>query len=313
MLAPMLRFSVVSVLAVLALAAPAAAATPASPTPPTARALRTATVNGATLGYRDLNPSAAGRALVMIAGYGVTMAEWDPLLVEALADGHRVIVFDNRGVGTSTGSVRGLTIAKMADDTAALIARLRLGAPDVLGWSMGGYIAQELALRHPSSVHRLVLASANPGSPKSTQPSQRVIDVLTSPSTTATGLLPVLFPSDQQAAGKAWLASISGQPGLTAADFATPAATMAAQEAATAGRWYGTGKGTYARLGRLRQPTLVAYGADDVIVPPANAKLLGARLPHATLRRYADAGHAFLFQEPTAKGRAFAAFLRGPR
>ena len=100
----------------------------------------------------------SGRPLVLIPGYGLTAAEWDPDLVTRLAANRRVIVFDNRGVATSSGSVRRLSITQMANDTANLIRALRLGRPDVLGWSMGGYIAQELALRHPRSLRRLVLA-----------------------------------------------------------------------------------------------------------------------------------------------------------
>jgi pimeloyl-ACP methyl ester carboxylesterase len=291
-------------LAALAVAAPLAGAQAPTPAP-----LKTAAVNGASLGYRVLNPQAKGTPLVLIAGYGVTMAEWDPAFVARLAQGRRVVLFDNRGIGNSTGPVNGLTIAKMAADTVGLIKALHLAKPDVLGWSMGGYIAQKVALDAPGRVHRLILASADPGSPKATQPSQAVIDVLTSPSASATSLLPVLFPADQQAAGNAWLAAISAQPGLTAADFATPGATMSEQALAAGPRWYGRGDGTYRQLSRLKARTLVAYGAEDVVVPPANAKLLLRRLPHATGMKVANAGHAFLFQSPTARAAAFARFL----
>jgi pimeloyl-ACP methyl ester carboxylesterase len=293
--------------ATLAFAAPAAAQTPAAA--PTSFPLQTAKVNGATIAYRDINPTAGGTPLVMISGYGLTMAEWDPTFVETIAANRRVIVFDNRGIGNSSGPVKGLTVARMASDTAGLIASLGLRQTDVLGWSMGGYIAQSLALAHPSLVHRLVLASTDPGSPHAEQPKMSVVKVLTSPNASSTSLLPVLFPADQQAAGAAWYAEIGTQPNLTAADFDTPAATMTAQENATAGRWYGRGRGTYPRLPKLKAPTWVGYGAQDVIVPPGNARLLIRRIPHATGHRYTDAGHAFLFQDPAAKATAMAAFL----
>lgn len=297
--------ALLALLAVLALAAPAAA----TGTPPTAAPLQTASVNGATLGYRVLNPQAKGHPLVLICGYGVTMAEWDPAFVERLARGRRVVLFDNRGIGNSTGSVQGLTVAKMADDTVGLIRALKLRKPDVLGWSMGGYIAQEVALDRPRLVHRLVLASTDPGSPKAIQPTQAVIDVLTSPDTSGTSLLPVLFPADQQAAGQAWMAAIGAQPNLTAADFNTPAATMDEQALVNGQRWYGAGRGSYARLPKLRARTLIGYGAEDVVVPPGNARLLAKRIPHATLLRVPDAGHAFIFQQPTVRATAFARFL----
>jgi pimeloyl-ACP methyl ester carboxylesterase len=312
MLAFMSRFPVRSALAVaLALAAIAVAAPLGFAQAPTSAPLRTASVNGAQLGYRVLHPQAKGTPLVMIAGYGVTMAEWDPAFVERLAQGRRVVLFDNRGIGNSTGAVKGLTIGTMADDTVALIKALHLRRPDVLGWSMGGYIAQRVALDAPKLVDRLVLASANPGSPKAVQPSAQTVAVLTSPSASATSLLPVLFPSDQQAAGNAWLAAISAQPDLTANDFATPGATMSEQAAAAGPRWYGRGDGTYDALPRIEARTLVAYGTEDVVVPPANAKLLLRRLPHATPMKVANAGHAFLFQSPAPRAAAFAHFLDG--
>jgi pimeloyl-ACP methyl ester carboxylesterase len=108
---------------------------------------------GMRAGYRE---AGSGRPLVLIAGYSLTAAEWDPDLVSRLAAHRRVVVFDNRGVAISTGSVRRLSIAQMAGDTANLIRALQLRRPDVLGWSMGGYIAQELALRYPRSLRRLL-------------------------------------------------------------------------------------------------------------------------------------------------------------
>jgi pimeloyl-ACP methyl ester carboxylesterase len=302
------RSLTLAVLAAVALAAPAAAqSTPA----PTSFPLQTAKVNGTTIGYRDINPTAGGTPLVLICGYGLTMAEWDPTFVQTLAEGRRVIVFDNRGIGTSSGPVKGLTIATMARDTAGLIRSLGFKRVDVLGWSMGGYIAQTLALANPALVHRLVLASTDPGSPHALEPKKPVVQVLTNPNLTPNSLLPILFPPNQQAAGQAWYAAIGTQPNLSSTDFATPSATMAAQEAANATRWYGRGDGTYARLPKLKAPTWIGYGAQDVVVPPGNARLLARRIPNATAHRFPDAGHAFLFQEPAAKAGLMAAFLAG--
>jgi pimeloyl-ACP methyl ester carboxylesterase len=299
----MLSLLAVAVLALLAVPATATAA------PPTSFPLKHVSVNGADLGYRVINPGAKGTPLVLICGYGFTMTEWDPRFVERLAKGRKVVVFDNRGIGNSTGSVKDLTIKTMAKDTAGLIRALKLGRVDVMGWSMGGYIAQELALDSPKLVRRLILAATDPGSPKAIQPQQSVVEVLTNPDLTPTDLLPILFPADQQAAGQAWFAAISAQPNLTAQDFATPPETMREQELANAQRWYGRGDGTYARLPKLRKRTLIAYGTEDVIVPPGNALLLHQRIRRATLYRVPDAGHAFGFQQPARHAAAFARFL----
>src|SRR5690606_26056973 len=150
-----------------------------------------------------------------------------------------------------------------------------------------------------------------PGSPHAIKPTPRVVRILINPRTTPNDLLTILFPADQQAAGQAWLAALAAQPNLTATDFATPRATMIAQTRATGRRWYGRGHGTYRHLPRLKAPTLVAHGEEDVIVPPGNARILARRIPNATVARYPDAGHAFLFQDPAAKAQAFAAFLDG--
>jgi pimeloyl-ACP methyl ester carboxylesterase len=271
--------------------------------------LRMAAVDGARIAYRELNPAARGTPLVLIIGYGSTMAEWDPTFIERLAEHRRVIMFDNRGMGNSTGSTSGLTIRAMADDTAGLVRTLKLGRTDVLGWSMGGFIAQQLTIQDPGLVRRLILASTDPGSSHTVTGKPAVIDVLTNPDSTPSEKLPILFPADQQAAGETWLHAIGSQPGITAADFGAPAATLAAQNTATTTGWLGRGGGTYAALTRLHAPTLVAYGTRDVIVPPANAQLLITRIPHAIGMRVRQAGHAFLFQQPAATAVAFATFL----
>jgi pimeloyl-ACP methyl ester carboxylesterase len=304
-----LRSAAVALIVAGAWALPATALAGGGPAPKlTLPAVEFVPVHGATLAYRDFNPTAPGRPLVMIVGFGSTMAEWDPQLVADLAQNRRVIMFDNRGAGESTGSVAHLTVRLMAADAAGLIHRLKLGRADVLGWSMGGFIAQELALDHPGLVARLILASTDPGSPHTTPGSSAVIGTLTNPTTTAAEL-PILFPPDQQPAGGSWLTAIGSQPGIMAGDFAVPAATKAAQSIATNAKWLTPGHGTYARLSELQAPTLVAYGAEDVIVPPSNAQLLLGRIPHARGVAFADAGHAFLFQDPDAVAGAFTQFL----
>jgi pimeloyl-ACP methyl ester carboxylesterase len=291
-----------ALLALLALAGPAAGGPAPAP-------LRTAKIDGARIGYRVLNPAARGTPLVLITGYGATMAEWDPAFVARLATHRRVVMFDNRGMGNSTGPVDRLTVALMARDAAGLINLLKLRHPDVLGWSMGGFIAQQLALDEPGLVHRLILASTDPGSPHTVPGKPSVIRVLTSPQSTPTTLLPILFPARAQAAGVAWLHAIAAQPGLTGADFTAPAATLAAQKIATTADWLRAGDGTYAHLPRLTAPTLVAVGADDVIVPPRNAGLLLRRLPDVVGLLVPGAGHAFLFQQPAAVASSFSGFL----
>lgn len=269
-------------------------------------------VTGARLGYR-----AAGRGtpIVLIPGSSNTMAEWDSRLLDRLATKHRVIVFDNRGTGTSTGSVAHLTVALMARDTAQLIAGVAGGRADVLGWSMGGYIAQQLAIDSPGRVRQLVLASTNPGSPTATPPTPAALKVLTNPNATQAQRMSILFPPNQQGAAARWSADIGAsfaanhyQPYNS---FTIPAATATAQVRAAGPLWLGPGKGVLNNLGQVRQPVFIAAGRNDIVVPVANAWLLRSGLPTAKLVIYPDAGHAFLFQQPDSFGKRVNAFLSG--
>lgn len=278
---------------------------------PTEAPLKHASVNGTKLGYRILNPDANGRALVLICGYGVTMAEWHPKFVEELAEDRRVVIFDNRGIGNSSGPVKRLTVHMMAIDTIRLIRRLGLRRADLLGWSMGGYIAQRVAIRRPKLIGRVVLAATDPGSPHGVQAKPWVVRRLTH-ATSPSQLLPILFPKSKTSVGQAWFKAIASQPNLTHTDFSTPAASMKQQTRANARRWFGPGNGTYRALGRLRARTLIAHGMKDLVVPPANSRILAKRIKRSTSIRFADAGHGFLFQAPRAKARRFSTFLDRP-
>jgi pimeloyl-ACP methyl ester carboxylesterase len=120
------------------------------------------------VGYRVVG---SGPPLIWIMGYGWTMEDWDPRLVHALAQHNRVAMFDNSGVGRTQQLPAPLTIDAMADQTSALIDTLGLGRPNVLGWSMGGMIAQALAVLHPAQVRRLVLCATYPGTGAAVVPS----------------------------------------------------------------------------------------------------------------------------------------------
>src|ERR1700753_3470778 len=122
--------------------------------------VRVARTRLGAVGYRVVGQ---GSPLVLIMGYGLTMEGWDPRLVHALAEHHKVVMFDNAGIGRTAPLPVPLSIDAMADQTSALIAALGLGRPDVLGWSLGGAVAQALAVRHPAQVRDLVLCATFPG------------------------------------------------------------------------------------------------------------------------------------------------------
>ncbi len=246
------------------------------------------------VGYRVVG---SGPPLVLIMGYAGTMEVWDPRLVHALARHHRVVMFDNAGIGRTQPlpgePTAGLTIDAMAGQTSALIETLGLGRPDVLGWSMGGMIAQALAVLHPAQVRRLVLCATYPGT-GTVVPSQEAIQ---------TGSL---FPANQVSAYDAFTAAIAEYPAAPAA----PAEAKTAQAAAVTKWWDGT-DAAGRKIARISVPTLIADGTDDQLDPVANDHTLGRLIPRSRLVLYPDAGHGFLFQEGTRFASLIESFLTG--
>jgi pimeloyl-ACP methyl ester carboxylesterase len=237
--------------------------------------------------YREVGH---GTPLVLIMGFGGTFDAWAPSFLNALAADYRVVVFNNAGIGKTAALPPPLSISAMADQTSALISALGLGRPDVLGWSMGGMIAQALAVLHPAQVARLVLAASQPGTGKAVPVPTAAAAALLSPN--ALAVLNVLFPANQSAAEQAYLTGILQYPGF----FTVPPAVMKSQEAAIAG-WFAGTDPAGPRLTGVRVPTLVADGTVDALDPLANDRQLVAAIPGAQLALYADAGHAFLFQD----------------
>jgi pimeloyl-ACP methyl ester carboxylesterase len=250
--------------------------------------IRTVEAGKGTVGYRSVGD---GPPLVMIMGLSGSMDAWPPSFIDALAARRRVIVFDNEGIRRSSGRPAGLTIARMARRTAALIRALGLKRADVLGWSMGGMIAQSLARQRPRRVRRLVLCATAPGNGRGTAPAADVITDLADPGTSQGSLVAGLFPTDP-AAGQAYARGIASYPN---ANPAAPREITRAQFGATA-TWLIGQDPTGRPLSRLRMPVLVGGGALDRILPVANQRHLGRRLPRARLKIYPDAGHGFLFQ-----------------
>lgn len=269
----------------------AAARIPAPPTVPTVlhAPTRTVVLPWGRMGYRVIGH---GSPLVLIMGLEGTMDAWPPSFIASLARAHRVIVFDNEGIGRSTLRPGPLSIPRMADDTAALIAALHLGRPDVLGWSMGGFIAQALAVRHPGRVHRLILSASAPGNGHAVLPSKKVTDTL---SANPVGALAFLFPPDRSKFAAAYTKAITAYPHF----YITTTAVAQLQLVASAA-WLTGQDAAGPRVGALRVPTLVGDGADDVILPTANSIKLAHLIHGARLTLYPDAGHGFLFQDQRA-------------
>jgi pimeloyl-ACP methyl ester carboxylesterase len=240
--------------------------------------------------YRQLG---SGTPLVLIMGLGGSIDAWQPSFVDALATRYRVIVFNNAGVGRTSALPAPLTPTAMADQTSAFITSLRLGRVDVLGWSLGGMVAQALAAQHPTQVNRLILAATQPGTGRAVPvPTAAAADAVSS---NPAAVLSVLFPSDQTAAEQQYVTGILSYPGY----YSAPGAVVASQAVAVES-WLAGSDPSGPKTSGIKAPTLVADGNDDALDPATNDQMLASTIPSAQLVIYPDAGHAFLFQDSSA-------------
>jgi pimeloyl-ACP methyl ester carboxylesterase len=267
-------------------AAPAsssARAVPASPDIAAAPIQVARTALGA-VGYREVGH---GPALMMITGFSASMDDWAPYFVNALATHFRVVVFDNAGVGQTAALAAPLSVPEMAAQTSALIAALRLGPCDVLGLSMGGMIAQSLAVTDPRQVRRLVLAATQAGTGNAAPVPPAARAALDSGNAAA-----VLFPASQVAALIRYLTGIRGYPG-----YYTASATVRAEQQTAVDQWLAGDDASGRHPSEIRAPTLVADGTEDAVDPVSNDRMLARIIPGARLVLYPDASHGFLFQD----------------
>jgi pimeloyl-ACP methyl ester carboxylesterase len=249
-------------------------------------------VDGTAFVYRDLGPKSAV-PLILLNHWGAILDDFDPRIVDGLARTRRVIAIDYRGVGGSGGTAP-LTVAQMADDVISLIGALEFTSVDLLGFSLGGFVAQDIALKAPALVRRLILTGTGPAGGVG-------IDKVGAVS------WPLMFKASLTLQDpKIHLFFTTTANGRRAAtDFLqrlkerrkdrdkrpTPSAFLRQLKAIKA--W---GKQTPQNLGGLQIPTLVVNGDNDIMVPTVNSIDLANRIAHAQLIIYEDAGHGAIFQ-----------------
>jgi pimeloyl-ACP methyl ester carboxylesterase len=235
-----------------------------------------------------------GTPLILLQHFRRGLDNWDPLVTDLLAQERSVFLFNNAGVASSSGETPN-TIDAMGDHVAAFVNALGLPQVDVLGFSIGGYVAQSFVLRHSHLVRRLVLAGTGPrnGEPRK---NPRVSEVAGNPVPVCEDFLFLFFsPSEAgQAAGRAFWERRHQRKD---ADPPSSIQTMKAQQAAIM-EWAEPRGERYADLKRIKQPTLVVNGNDDIMVPTINSFMLSQHIPNAQLILYPDSGHGALFQYP---------------
>jgi pimeloyl-ACP methyl ester carboxylesterase len=258
-------------------------------------------LGGDTFVYRRFGNTQRMPPVLFLQHFRGNLDFWDPILVDRIAEDREVILLANRGVGASTGVVPD-NVTDMARDVILFVGALGLDQVDVLGFSLGGHIAQELALLKPRMVRRIVLASTGPqGGPGLHRWSDDVYTHACADEIDAETALNVFFSGSEEsrAKGMAYLARTQSRE--VDRDEPTDLATRDAQFAALT-TWGIPDASKLNRLAGITQPTFVAVGDHDAMMPTANSRLLVDGLPNAHLRIYPDANHGFLNQYPELFG-----------
>jgi pimeloyl-ACP methyl ester carboxylesterase len=241
----------------------------------------------------DYERTGSGPPLLLIMGMSGTALHWGEPFLELLRRDFEVIVYDHRGVGASTRLEGPITIAQLAQDASGLLSALQLQSAHVLGISMGGMIAQELALAHPGQVTTLTLGCTYCGGPDSTQAAPEVIKRLAE----------VMMSGDRERALQAgWEINVSpakaGDPEAYADFLAIAARRTVAVPVVMAQLQACVAHDASARLGELTMPTLVIHGTEDQLLPVENGRQIASLIPGSKLEIFDDVGHMFVWEQP---------------
>jgi pimeloyl-ACP methyl ester carboxylesterase len=252
-------------------------------------------VGDVRLAYRRFGKEGAP-PLICLQHFTGTMNNWDPVHANRLAQDRPVVLVDYRGVGRSTGQTPD-SMHDIARDIIAFIQALGAEQVDLFGFSLGGMVAQQIALDVPQRIRRLILVGTGPsGGEGMAALSPQVQEILARPnSTPADRMLDLFFSptATSRAAGKAWLARIAARQ----ADRETESAPqVAAAQLVALAKWGQVTGERYGSLARITQPTLVVNGHDDIMVPTINSFILQQKLPDARLVLFPDSGHGSHFQ-----------------
>jgi pimeloyl-ACP methyl ester carboxylesterase len=247
-----------------------------------------------------------GDPFLLISGSGLVMDAWNPTILRDLSSNHRVIIFDNRGVGNTTAGNKPFSIIQFANDTSGLLDALKIQKADVLGFSMASFIAQEFALLHPEKVNRLILYGASCGGKENIPQSPEVVKILSNVVNNNTmqdqeRLLSVTYP----------LAWIRSHPNFTVPQpKETISPSTLKKQFDIVEDWFVTNwSGVCNQLPKITIPTLVITGTEDVAVPAANSLIIAAKIPGSWLVQIKGAGHGLMNQYPEKLSKVLQTFL----
>lgn len=264
-----------------------------------------ATIHGHEIFYER---GGSGEPLLLVMGLSGTHRTWGQPFLDALREDFEVVVYDHRGIGHSSRAEPGFSIADLADDAAGLLDELGWDAAHVVGISMGGMVAQEIALRHPERIRTLTLGCTYAGGPGSSLTSETVF-----------GRLGEAWGSGdrERALRTAWEVNVSSAFAADDAQFATfredALAVPVALPAIVAQVQAIGGHDVSARLGEIAAPTLIVHGTADEMLPVSNAHAIAERMPQARLEVLDGIGHLFFWERPGDSARLVREHALGSR
>jgi pimeloyl-ACP methyl ester carboxylesterase len=257
------------------------------------------TVGDNRYAYRQFG-SGPGAPLLFLQHFSGTLDNWDPAVTDPLALGGPVLLFESAGIGRSSGKVP-TTVASMADHAMKFLDALGLTEVDVLGFSLGGMVAQVMALQRPALFRRIILTGTGPeGGVGVAMDRPELLKIFADQKMPSSEKLLKLFFTDtetSQLAGRQFVQRLARR--TQDKDTPTTADAAGAQLAAMAA-WERSGGEPYADLKKITQPVLVTNGNHDIMIPTVNSFTLSAHLPNAQLIIYPDSGHGSLFQHAGA-------------
>ncbi|WP_436535979.1 alpha/beta fold hydrolase [Actinoplanes sp. HUAS TT8] len=264
--------------------------------------------NGITYAYRRFGEASGALPVVFLQHFRGNVDNWDPTLINGIAAHREVILFDNVGVGGTTGTTPD-TVEEMAADAIAFLDALELAQVDIFGFSLGGFVAQEIALIAPERVHKLVLAGTGPkGAPGMEGWAPDVIEGVVIDDNKPEGYIHVFYTGSPESlgAGQASAGRIfARQDGRDAwPSIETKNAQYRAVE-----NWGVQDWSAVQRLDRITQPVLILQGDNDIMIPTKASYLLAALIPSAQIHVYEDASHGSIFQYAEDAATRTVAFL----
>ena len=259
-----------------------------------------ADVNGIKMAYRRFgNPAKV--PLVFLMHFRGTMDHWDPALINPVAESREVILIDNTGIGKSSGEIPD-HYSGWAQNVIDLLSTIGVKKIDLLGFSMGGFVAQMVTLKAPGLVRRLILSGTGPSAGEGVQqgPAEAytLVASASTPEEAENSYLKTFYSlsDEKQALGKTWWKRVHERNEFEKmSDYVGPEGVE--QQTKAVINWMThDGETSYERLGEIKIPVLVANGDNDILIPTANSFILKNRLPNAQLHIYPDTGHGFLFE-----------------